>query len=117
MKKADVQIGGTYMAKVSGKIVPVKILAAAPAHVAPYGGWEATNIKTGRAVHVKSAQRLRRPWTDVGQKCRLVALPDGRILAVLGSGPVTYWRVHGETDAYRLASPEFAAEIRKAEEK
>ena len=54
MKKADVEIGGQYVAEVSGKLVVVKILA-----LSPYGGWDATNTTTGRPVRIRSAQRLR----------------------------------------------------------
>lgn len=54
MKKADVQIGCTYLAKVSGTVVPVRI-----DQVAPDKGWAATNLQTGRRIHVKSAGRLR----------------------------------------------------------
>ncbi len=54
MKKADVKLGGTYAAKVSGKVVPVRIDAENPR-----GGWDATNTATGRKVRIKSAQRLR----------------------------------------------------------
>lgn len=58
MKKKDVQIGKTYIAKVSNKLVPVKILRDAPYGFR--GGWIALNTTTGREIHVKSAARLRR---------------------------------------------------------
>ena len=54
MKKADVKIGGTYAAKVSGKVVPVRIES-----VNGRGGWDATNTVTRKKVRIKSAQRLR----------------------------------------------------------
>jgi len=54
MKKAEVKVGGTYAAKVSGKVVPVRIDAENPR-----GGWNATNTATGKKVRIKSAQRLR----------------------------------------------------------
>jgi len=54
MKKAEVKVGGTYAAKVSGKVVPVRIDAENPR-----GGWDATNTATGKKVRIKSAQRLR----------------------------------------------------------
>lgn len=41
MKKKQVQVGGTYVAKVSGQIARVRIDAESP-----YGGWDATNIDT-----------------------------------------------------------------------
>ena len=55
MKKKEVEIGGVYVAKVSGKLAPVRI-----DREATYGGWEGTNLVTMRSVHIKSAQRLRR---------------------------------------------------------
>jgi len=54
MKKADVKLGKTYTAKVSNRIVPVRIDA-----VHSVGGWVATNLKTNKKVRIKSAQRLR----------------------------------------------------------
>ena len=58
MRKADVQIGRTNIAKVSGKLVPVRIDS-----VHSVRGWHGTNTKTGRRVHIRSAQRLRCPFT------------------------------------------------------
>lgn len=54
MKKEQVHIGGAFVAKVSGKLATVRIDAESP-----FGGWEATNVETGRKVRIKSAQRLR----------------------------------------------------------
>ncbi len=54
MKKADIAIGTTYTAKVSDKVVPVRIDAE---HAS--GGWNATNLATGKTIRIKSAQRLR----------------------------------------------------------
>jgi len=54
MKKAEVKVGGTYAAKVSGKVVTVRIDVQNPR-----GGWDATNTATGKKVRIKSAQRLR----------------------------------------------------------
>ena len=59
MKKAQVTIGETYIAKVSGKLVPVRIDG-----VNPYGGWSGTNTATGKRVHIKGAQRLRYPAVE-----------------------------------------------------
>jgi hypothetical protein len=56
MKKNEITIGGVYAAKVSGKVVPVKITGESP-----YGGWDAVNTQTRRAVRIRSAARLRRP--------------------------------------------------------
>jgi len=57
MKKSDVKVGGVYAAKVTNKVVPVRIDAENP-----HGGWDATNRATGKKVRIKSAQRLRGPW-------------------------------------------------------
>lgn len=56
MKAKDVQIGGTYMAKVSGKLTSVTLL-----QTSSYGGWDALNEATGKRVRIKTAARLRRP--------------------------------------------------------
>jgi len=53
MKKNEVKIGKTYTAKVTDKVVPVRIDAAKGT------GWSATNLATGKKIYVKSAQRLR----------------------------------------------------------
>jgi len=54
MKKEQVKIGQVYAAKVTGKIVPVRITGESP-----HGGWDAINVRTNRPVRIKSAQRLR----------------------------------------------------------
>jgi len=60
MKKRDIKIGETYLAKVSGKLVPVRITSESP-----YGGWNAINTTTGREVRIRSAARLRRPMDNI----------------------------------------------------
>lgn len=59
MKKAEVVIGKTYAVKVSGNVVPVRI-----DRESQYGGWDGTNLRTRKQVRIKSAQRLRRLWTE-----------------------------------------------------
>lgn len=54
MKKRDVRLGGTYSAKISGRIVPCRLES-----VNESGGWDALNLKTGRRVRIKSAAKLR----------------------------------------------------------
>ena len=56
MKQSEVKIGSTYMAKVSNRVVPVRIDSKHSRQ-----GWNVTNTATGKRIHVKSAQRLRRP--------------------------------------------------------
>lgn len=55
MKKREIVIGHTYIALVSGVLVPVRIVSESR-----YGGWDGKNLKTGRDVRIRSAQRLRR---------------------------------------------------------
>ena len=54
MKKNEVKIGGVYTAKVTNKLVQVRIDAESR-----YGGWDATNMETGKKVRIKSPTRLR----------------------------------------------------------
>ena len=54
MKKNEVKIGRVYTAKVTNKVVQVRIDAESR-----YGGWDATNLATGKKVRIQSAQRLR----------------------------------------------------------
>ncbi len=57
MKKSDVRLGGVYQVKVSGKLRRVRI----DAEDTLLGGWRATNLDTGRNLHVRTAGRLRKP--------------------------------------------------------
>ncbi len=54
MKKSEVKIGRVYSAKVTNKVVQVRIDAESR-----YGGWDATNLTTGKKVRIQTAQRLR----------------------------------------------------------
>ena len=56
MKREQIEIGQVYRAKVTDKLVPVRIEAENP-----HGGWDGTNLNTNRKVRIKSAQRLRGP--------------------------------------------------------
>jgi hypothetical protein len=62
MKKDDVKIGSNYLAKVSDKVVSVRIDAENRS-----GGWDATNLATGKKIRIKSAQRLRGPAGKKGR--------------------------------------------------
>ena len=74
MKKPEVVVGQVYLAKVSGTLQRVKIDRCGYVQSRISGGhlagnaeprwrgitrWYATNLKTGRTIVVKSAQRLR----------------------------------------------------------
>ncbi len=59
MKRQDVQIGSTYIVKVSGVLAKVRITGESP-----YGGWVGRTVVTGRELRIRSAARLRRPATS-----------------------------------------------------
>jgi len=54
MKKNEVEIGKLYTAKVTNRVVQVRIDAENR-----HGGWDATNLETGKKVRIQSVQRLR----------------------------------------------------------
>lgn len=56
MRKEDVQCGGEYVAKVSGKLTVIKIVSESR-----YGGWNGYNTVTRRDVRIRSAAKLRQP--------------------------------------------------------
>lgn len=64
MKIADVQVGGRYVAKVSGLLTTVRVLAVR--ETAAFNGpsrsvIDVVNERTGRRTTFRSAARLRRP--------------------------------------------------------
>jgi len=59
MKKANVQIGATYLVKVAGNLVPVKLDREHDS-----GGWLGVSVKTGKTIRIKSPQRLRKRLAD-----------------------------------------------------
>ena len=80
MKKENVTIGRSYRAKVTGKLTTVRITAENP-----HGGWDAVNLTTGKAVRIKSAQRLRGRFSERG--------------AARGAGPRVVSRAEYEAQA------------------
>ncbi|HUT91257.1 MAG TPA: winged helix-turn-helix domain-containing protein [Thermoguttaceae bacterium] len=68
MKKDEVQVGKVYTAKVTDKLVPVRIDAQSR-----HGGFDATNLATGKKVRIKSPQRLRAEVKADGAKPAEVA--------------------------------------------
>ncbi|MCC7407735.1 MAG: winged helix-turn-helix domain-containing protein [Phycisphaeraceae bacterium] len=73
MKKNEVQIGKVYLAKVSDKVVPVRIDAESP-----HGGWDGTNMSTNKKVRIKTPQRLRGPAPDRQTQQRSRAVAEAR---------------------------------------
>jgi len=68
MKADEVQVGKVYIAKVTDKLVPVRIDAESR-----YGGWDATNMATGKKIRIKSPQRLRAEVKADGAKAAELA--------------------------------------------
>jgi len=68
MKKNEVKVGSAYLAKVSDKVVPVRITGTSG-----HGGWDAVNETTGKKVRIKSAQRLRGPAPGAGKAAAAAA--------------------------------------------
>jgi len=54
MKKAEVVIGGVYIVRVSDKLAKVRI-----DRESCFGGWDGTNLATGRAIRIRTAAKLR----------------------------------------------------------
>ena len=54
MQKHNVNIGMTYIVKVSGTLARVRLTREHPR-----GGWFGTNLATGREIRVRTAARLR----------------------------------------------------------
>jgi hypothetical protein len=61
MKASEVKVGGVYTAKVSEKVVPVRIVREHQS-----GGWVGKNEVTGKEVRIRSARRLRYPVVPIG---------------------------------------------------
>ena len=58
MRKEQAIIGMVYVVKVSGKLARVRL-----DRESPYGGYDATNLDTGRKIRLRTAGRLRRVIT------------------------------------------------------
>jgi hypothetical protein len=84
MKKTEVKIGGKYYAKVTNRRVEIRIDA-----VRASGGWEATNLATGKKIHIKSAQRLQ---GEVGER-----RGSTKVSAVVESESATVDAIGGES--------------------
>lgn len=55
MKASEITVGQVYLAKVSGKVVPVRVL------------WRCRNELTGREITVRSCQRFRVPVAEASE--------------------------------------------------
>jgi hypothetical protein len=109
MKKDEVQIGKVYLARVTNKLVSVRI-----DRENRHGGWDATNLATNKKVRIKSAQRLRgaadgpRPVeSESDAEPNLRAAPDD---AVVVATPRSR-RAKGEPQSKRTSAIEAAARV------
>jgi len=55
MQKKDIIIGGKYLAKVSGKIVVVRVISRSNTG----NGYSVVNLSTGRTIKLRTGARLR----------------------------------------------------------
>ena len=117
MQKHNVQIGTTYIVKVSGTLAKVRLTREHPR-----GGWYGTNLATGREIRIRTAARLRSEAKPDGEeridKTRNPRLPDfsadelrrvverakAEILADVAAGTVpstcaSFSELHDYTDA------------------
>ena len=89
MKKTEVTIGGKYYANVSGTRCEIQIDAEKPR-----GGWDATNLATGKKILIKSAQRLQ---GEVGaRRGRAKVTTEGNV-TVVENEPAIVETIGGET--------------------
>jgi hypothetical protein len=89
MKKAEVKIGGKYYANVSGNRCEIQIDAEKPR-----GGWDATNLATGKKILIKSAQRLQ---GEVGAKRGRAKVTTEGNVTVVENEPATVETIGGDT--------------------
>ncbi|MFO0839617.1 MAG: winged helix-turn-helix domain-containing protein [Phycisphaerae bacterium] len=80
MKKSEVTIGNVYTAKVSGKVVRVRLDGENR-----HGGWDATNLETKKKVRIRSAARLRAEVAAKRGRPAKVAPEDAPVEAVTDS--------------------------------
>jgi HB1, ASXL, restriction endonuclease HTH domain len=89
MKKAEVKIGGKYYANVSGNRCEIQIDAEKPR-----GGWDATNLATGKKILIKSAQRLQ---GEVGAKRGRAKVTTEGNVTVVENEPATVETIGGDS--------------------
>ena len=112
MKRSEIEIGHVYTAKVSDKVVEVRIEAENR-----HGGWHATNLATGKKVRIKSAQRLRAEASAPKRGGRKTAKAEAQADAAAAAGegaPETKARkrrAKGEPKPKRMSGLDAAAKV------
>jgi hypothetical protein len=96
MKSAEIQVGSVYLARVGGRVVPLRVTGTFEYSVyAPRRGfsglrdtttrtgWTCTNTTTGREIRVRSSQRFRGAVTPADQVKAIsgTTVPSGAELA------------------------------------
>jgi hypothetical protein len=84
VKRSEIEIGQVYLAKVSNQVVQVRIESENR-----HGGWDATNLTTGKKVRIKSAQRLRSEAVAPKRGGRKAAKAEGQPDATAAAGDAT----------------------------
>ncbi len=109
MKKAEVEIGGKYYANVTNKRVEIQIDSAKES-----GGWNATNLATGKKIHIKSAQRL----LEVvgGRKGRAKVTTEGNI-TVVENKPATVETIGGDSTTTAVPKKPSKAKVANGDKK
>ncbi len=109
MKKDQVKIGRTYVAKVSDRLVTVRIDSTHSR-----GGWNATNTATGKRIRIKSAQRLRSAAKSGPTAEAKPAVTNGKKSEATGktaTKTVKSKKVGGERKPKRLSALDAAAQV------
>jgi hypothetical protein len=82
MTRNEVKIGGMYTAKVTNRLVQVRIDKESR-----YGGWDATNMTTGKPIRIKSPQRLRSEVVIGGRNAANKCKDDKKAKDAVGTQP------------------------------
>jgi hypothetical protein len=116
MKKDQIKVGGLYTAKVSDKLVTVRIDSAHSS-----GGWNATNTTTGKRIRIKSAQRLR-GTAKSGTKAETAKAPEpaaakdakAKATGKATTGKAASKKASGEKKPKRVSALDAAAQVLKS---
>jgi hypothetical protein len=104
MKKNEIKIGNLYTAKVSDRVVTVRIDSTNS-----HGGWNATNTATGKRIRIKSAQRLREAVTEGQRSKKSMPEPAGQTPGEQGIAAAQADAKAAERENARLAEERAAA--------
>ncbi|MFH1110819.1 MAG: HTH domain-containing protein [Planctomycetota bacterium] len=106
MKKNEVKVGGMYVAKVSDKLVTVRIDTTHSG-----GGWSATNTQTGKRIRIKSAQRLRGAAKSEASKAAVAKDEKVETAGKAATKEARSKKAAGEQKPKRLSALDAAAQV------